>query len=386
MDENWMSYLSFEDNIADAFEEDSVLHQALAIPPQQNVLVLYEPPSEPNLSQQNQLAFYETTDSTYLLGNKRELTLPTNSTEARVSVLNSLRTILPSLCMLRFSDIADSVDETSTITHDFFFIIQDWYFKETELSMLLIDLESFKLFDAFVIRDDLFHMFVAKKIFKNAEPFQSFAGFYIRSANLEWISLNRAFCSAVKICKYNESLHSWLTSESILKQCFVLNPPSSWHFFESSMSSFLFFTPQLPNLSVDGHCHFQLCICKVQNWSLHTIPTSANILLTKFIEPSIVALQSYYSTCNSVTAAKPKRPKVYKHSYNPKGERYRCLFSKRCLEPAVCYWTQCCKSNQPVSCKTHAKKCFYDSESNIVCRVCKCPKHKISSKVAFLLF
>lgn len=319
-------------------------------------------------------------DGVYLLGNERKISIPQNSMDARCSVLNSLRTILPCMCMLRLTDVADVVDiDMEVKDFDYFFIIQDFYYKETELHMMVIDLKSFTLFDAFAIREDLFHMYVTKSKLKPTTKFQSFAGFYMRTPQLEWLTMNRTLCSALKTCKYNESLHNWLTNKDSLLNAFKLeSPPESWRPFPEHYASYLFCSPTLSNCNLQSSCLCQ----RPGPWSICDIKTSCDYSLIEYVQPTILALKSFAMKSSDV---KPQlKSKKRKHSFNSKGERLKCLFHKECKEPATCFWVSCCQATHPVACKKHTKAAMKPEDINS--RISRCPKHKLSSRVASILF
>lgn len=329
-------------------------------------------------------------DTTYLVGNKREITIPENSTSARSSILNSLRTILPAVCKLKLDDIVHLPTEYEGLEINF--LIYDWFYKHSELRMLVLNLTNFCLYDAFTIRDDILHVLKSKKIIESSDVHtSSFDGYLIRNNQLQWNSLNKSLCCSIKSCKFNSSLSLWFVEPILLQNCFVKNPPSSWKPFDHSFVHLLHFSPQLAFLQHNNKCSDSNCICMITDISiydlLHKIPSCANEKLLQWIDPSIKSIQYYYKNFDTSISITPQIKKIKKprFSFNLRGERCKCLLSLKCIEAATCYWVTCCEPNEPVACKQHAKDLFESDVTNVESGICICPKHKISSRVAFLL-
>jgi hypothetical protein len=324
-------------------------------------------------------------DGTFALADRREVCVPNSSAQARVCVLNTLGTITPALIMLRLHDFAEPVDVTTQKVYDIFFILQGFFYKENELRMMLIDLHGFKLFDAFAIREDLLHIFTTRNILRSSEPAQGFVGFYIKSnVSCEWLPLVKHLCSSVRLCKFHMAQQNFLadTSKGILGECYLETPPPSWRPFEQHMSSKLYCAVTLPNFA-----HNDAFSCQCSTFPMTTditelmrhVRSGTHPDLIAFTQPTISALKA----TSSLTAASVVKSKtVHKPTFNAHGERFACKFSKSCQSPATCYWVECCKFSEPVSCRDHAKQAIANSAA---LGMVACPEHKVLGRAAFLV-
>jgi hypothetical protein len=324
-------------------------------------------------------------DGTFALGDRREVCVPRNSAQSRVCVLNTLRTIAPALIMLRMNDFTEVAHPSDTTIYDVLFVLQDFFFKENELRMMVIDLHSFKLFDAFAVREDLLHVFTTRNILRSSELAQRFVGFYIKSnRSCEWLPLSKHLCSSVLSCKFGSAQQNFLsdTSQGILAECYIENPPPSWRPFEQYMNSKLYCPVQFPNLAHDDAfacpCSHLPSVSNIQEVMQH-VRSGTHHELIAFVQPTIMALKAT-SALTVSSIAKPKT--VHKPTFNIRGERLACKFSKNCQTPATCYWVECCHFSEPVSCRDHAKQALAKSAA---LGMVACPEHKVLGRAAFLV-
>jgi hypothetical protein len=327
-------------------------------------------------------------DGVYVLGNARKLVVPESSAVARVCSLNSLRTVLPALALLRLTDCSSDIDALhANKEFDVLCVIQDWYFKNNELRMMVIELHTYKLFDAFVMREDLMHMFVASGMLKPPVNLQGFTGFYIKShKSNDWISMPKSLCAGIRMCKFNFALQTYLYKRGgILSECSLETPQSTWKPFAPTMTNLLYCTPQLCSLNSDHVCCFPTCVCRTRaEWTvleaLKILSTGVDAALSEHVHPTVCAIQSCVLLMKQGTVQPEKAKRKRKHNFNAKGERLPCLYSKTCMEPATCFWPMCCKATEPVACRLHTKKMLKQNAQHI--NMLPCPKHKLSSKPA----
>jgi hypothetical protein len=332
-------------------------------------------------------------DSSYLLPNARDVVVPGSSASARQCILNALRTICPAQCKFSAHDIVET-NQLASSDLDMYFIIQDFFYKDCELRMMLLSLDNFRVYDAFVLREDILHILKSRKIVANdAELDVSFKGFFVRDKDMQWVSLHKAFCCSVKAFKYNPALETWFAEAYLFNHCSVFDPPKSWRALDQSLSGTLYTSPALPNLTSSGACDHLGCICHDDSVPvpelLRRIPSLANKLLTQWVQPQVTALQLYETIMNKFLAgmdAKQDAGAVAANpTFNDRGERLRCLFHRNCTQPASCYWIQCCKPDVPVGCKQHSMEHFQKDAITADCGMSMCPKHHVSGRFATLM-
>jgi len=388
----------------------------------------------PMVTSQVQMRSTEDTE-VFLLGCERKIERPVHSNTARKTVLNALRTIVPSRGVFKVADVVIDL------------LIYDFYYRGTELRMLIILLDTQEVFDAFAFQQDVLHLLVSCSAlitysdttnwgdYLKKDP--GFDFFYIKCQQVnKYQSLNRAICSAAKSMKFNDSLLNWITgsTRSFLSVCKVTKVPISWKPLPGSLAPKLFTTPQLSALDKDSKClHLQRtgdnCACddvksdynrelkigtttglwsyrrllpylfSTLEWPIRRVlqPCMADIrslqiskLAASSKPSSLPKLIQTREECNDDDSSsrkgskneenKAKKQKV-RPSFHEDGRRILCC-TVDCTELASVYWLNCCNHTQPVMCRHHSSQLLLDSEFE---DMVKCPVHHISGRIADLL-
>jgi hypothetical protein len=315
----------------------------------------------------------------FMVANRRELTVPTDSHFCRQVILNALRTTVPSLSALKISNV--TVD----------LMIYDFYFEGNTLRMLVIDLETMELFDAFALEQDLLHLLVScTDIVDHKSPrtdwsavsySSGFDNYFIKCTLIDrFQSLGKGICAAAKKGRFSPSLQNWLatTTRSFFTIARVKEPPVGYVPLPKRFAESLFATAQLRGLQ-GGNCFDEHCLCKrvraEYDYALSTGKRTSKLSVTELLRylRSGVALnvKQFISPCvRSIKGVLPL-PEAPVST--------KCFLGKQCKTKLLCYWVECCKKNRPLTCMRHGKKYATKNKERM-----RCPLHKVESKMAIL--
>lgn len=322
--------------------------------------------------------------TTYLLADARQVHLPTHSNEARRCVLNALRTITPTLCFLRLGDLGEFPAGQGYENETLYFIVYDWFYRNNDLRMLVVDFCLYHLHDASVLREDLLHLArSSKKLIQTVPDMQlsSFAGFYIQCRTSgTWHSLDQVLCTSVKRCRLNSSLLNWLDSSTMqfLRDAENPKPPTTWRPFQNDLhGQRLYSTAQLPlawshHEASYGYVPDACCAAcqQVQRCSrlqdlLRFIPEAMDRQLSVWIAPTLLAV-----------ADKP--PPIAVVAAETTQQQLKCQI-QACEKTAKCFWNPCCTDHMPLLCENHAAEVVGASTFSL------CPKHRAVGQVVVAL-
>ena len=347
----------------------------------------------------------------YMVAEERKVQIPIDSNSARRAVLNALRTIVPCRAVLKIYDILVDL------------LLYDFFYRGTELRMVVIVLDTQEVYDAFAFKQDLLHVLASCNViiqrtavdwnaWLKKEP--SFEGFYIKcqGSGNQFQSLHRAICSAAKHLKFNQSLLNWLSDDNrfFFGAARVLNVPSTWKAVSPDLAHSLYANPELFALTEQYDCPQynktkRICACdmaKIDYWQeasgcpwlarrlLPYVPSSVAWQVRLLLQPCMSDIRRVYWTTTAApqpVVAGPiiapkleeKVPNKVHPVYDNKGQQKRCI---SCSSPAVCYNVDCCEPSNPVYCAAHARKELNDKG---LVDLITCPVHQITGRIAQLL-
>jgi hypothetical protein len=367
----------------------------------------------PSVTSQVQMRSDEDTKM-FLLANDRNVKRPAHANTARLSVLNALRTIVPSRGVFKAGHICVDL------------VIYDFYYRGTELRMIIMLLDTQEVFDAFAFQEDILHVMAScSDIMRGSDNMKwsdwikkepGFELFYIKCQQVNrYQSLHRSICSAAKTLKYNDSLVNWITgsTRSFFTSANVKNVPISWKPLPDNIAPLLYCAPHLQALNADGLCLYKArtgsnCTCDEiksdYNRELKLGTTTGFWEFTRMLPyiPSLLGwqvrlvMQPCMADIRSIQISKlaaEKEKKIYetlkaehgkrkvRPAYDIRGCRLLCT-QNGCTELASCYWTRCCAVDHPIACREHVLNLLGSSD---LMDMVECPVHKISGRVADLL-
>ena len=365
----------------------------------------------------------------FLLGDNRLIERPMQANAARRAVLNALRTIVPSRGVFKVDHICIDL------------VIYDFYYRGTELRMLIITVDTLEVFDAFAFHEDVLHVLQScSSLIKDAGRIRwrdwlrinpGFDFFYIKCQQLDaYQSLHRAICSSAKIFKYNDALLNWITdsTRSFFYSARVENIPLSWKPIPLSLAPKLYHTPQLQALTPAGECTHRArlncsCACdEIQKdydraqtdsetmglWDvprvLAYLPSLVGWEVRQLLRPSLVdigrvkltELAGLFPRAGELETVQPResmepreprepmeppREEECRPVYNKLGQRLLCT-EAGCIELASCYWVNCCQPLEPITCLVHAARRQSDA---ILRTMVLCPVHSGSGRIGHLI-
>lgn len=340
----------------------------------------------------------------YMVADERKVQAPCDSNSARRAVLNALRTIVPCRAVFRVND---------QIVIDL--LLYDFFYRGTELRMVIITLDTQEMFDAFAFKQDVLHLLASCQTMISSsetkidwlwwlkrEP--NFDGFYIKCQQLnQYQSLQRTICSAAKHLKFNQSLVNWLNdvTRPFFSLARVPSVPFTWKPIPADLASKLYATPELFALTDQFTCPQytrtgKACPCDFAKhdhyaegsnsaWShrrlLPYVPSSLPWQVRLFAQPCMADIRSIFWLTTTTLVKKEEPTPSFTHYpvYDAAGTKITCQL---CSEPALCYLVECCKPSQPLYCHQHAIQEL--GKAGLV-DMLTCPMHAITSRVAQLL-
>jgi len=330
----------------------------------------------------------------FMVGEKAEIRVPTNSHSCRQVILNALRTVVPALGALKVNDQVH-VD----------LMIYDFYFEGNTLRMLVLVLETMELFDAFALEQDFLHLLVTCHDFVNVATDvdwsaltyrPGFANYFIKCNRTGcYQSLGKGICAAAVKGHFSPSLQNWLseTTRSFFTAARVHNPPEDYLPFPQRLAGNICATAQFPGLHraecIHGHCkchrirkEYEAGANKKRKLPvtelLAYIPSGMSHEAKQFIAPCIRAMKTAMYPPKSQMPPPPPRHPPAATAATAGTELKKCFLGKQCKGSLVCYWTECCKSRHPIVCARHGRVYAKTKLRH------KCPLHQRPSKMAML--
>jgi len=268
-------------------------------------------------------------------------------------------------------------------------IIYDFYYENTTLRMTIIQPTLKRAFDAFAFQEDIIHLLIASK--RGAQdntrwmipPGYQF--FFIQDpTTAQFVPMSELLTASVKNHKFNASLQNWLTSNQFLRTAGKKTTiPDQWRPLPMNMARYLYASPLLARLNLDGTCSTQDCLCghgwmtvlksgcgqELQEFVSEFAQHSLQFYQTEFVQEVSTRTQTKKQNVTG-RASKSARVKSIHTGSLLTGVQFKCALDRGCPNLATHAWGQCC-GHIPRTCQSHADA--YDKPT--------CPIHGVVASI-----